>query len=194
MPELFNFKKYNAADWITFSRIIAVPVVIITTFLGLKIVTGIVIFLALCTDMADGYVARHYKMASNAGAKLDSVADVSLFLVSLFSIIWFFTDFFAARWWQLSLIMGLYFFQLIFSFIRFGRVTSFHTYGAKAAAIVEGLFITVCFFYMPLEWLFYFTLAIALWEQAEEITLMFILPRLRENVKGVYWVLKARKK
>jgi CDP-diacylglycerol--glycerol-3-phosphate 3-phosphatidyltransferase len=185
-----KFRKISAADCITGIRLLAVPAVIITTLLSLKALTGWIIFIGLSTDLADGFVARHFKLQSKGGAKLDSVADASLFLTSVFSIVWFFRQFVMEHIWSISALMALYFFQLGYSFVRYGSYTSFHTYAAKVAAIAEGLFIVVCFFYRPLDWLFYITLIIGFIEQADEIALMFLLPELKENVKGVYWVLK----
>jgi len=185
-------KRLNAADWISSIRLLVIPFVIVTTVMNLKLLTGWIIFLALCSDFVDGQVARRFKLSSDFGAKLDSIADASLFIAAFCSLVWFFNGFIMAHLWQVSLLMGLYLFQLVFSLVRFKRVTSYHTYAAKLAALAEGLFIAVCFFYQPVEWLFYIVWLIGLVEQADEITLMFLLPKLRENVKGVYWVLKEK--
>jgi CDP-diacylglycerol---glycerol-3-phosphate 3-phosphatidyltransferase len=188
-----NFRKLSAADWITCIRLMAVPFVILTTLMHLQLVTAILVLVALSTDIADGQVARRFKISSIQGAKLDSIADATLFIISFFSIVWFFPTFIQEHLWQVVLLMGLYLFQIVYPLIRYGRVTSYHTYAAKLAAVVEGLFILVCLFYQPVEWLFYVTWVIGLIEQIDEIALMFILPDLREDVKGTYWVLKERK-
>jgi CDP-diacylglycerol--glycerol-3-phosphate 3-phosphatidyltransferase len=186
-------KQLNVADWITLTRLIAIPVVITTTLLNLQNVTGWIIFLALCTDLIDGPIARKFKIESEFGAKLDSIGDASLFLTAFFSIVWFFTAFIEAHLWQTCLLMGLYLFQLVYSLIRFKRLTSYHTYAAKLSAIAAGFFIAVCFFHQPVVWVFYVTWVIGLIEQADEITLMFLLPAPRENVKGTFWVLREKK-
>ena len=194
MPMNIAFiKAMNVVDWITSIRLIAIPVVITSTLFNLQDVTGWILFLALCTDLIDGPIARKFKLESKFGAKLDSIADASLFLTGFFSIVWFFTDFIEAHLWQTSLLMGLYMFQLAYSLIRFKRLTSYHTYAAKLSAIAAGFFIAVCFFYHPVEWMFYITFVIGLIEQADEITLMFLLPQPREDVKGTLWVLREKR-
>lgn len=180
-------------NWIAALRLIAIPFIIISTVLNLQGVTGWIILIAWFTDAIDGPIARHYKWTSPFGARLDSVADCSLFVACFCSLLYFFYGFMSAHWWQVSLLIGLYLFQLVFSIIKFRELTSLHTYAAKVAAIVESFFIIVCFFYQPIEWLFYIVWAIGLIEQTDEISLLFILPHLEQNVKGIYWVLKQKK-
>jgi|ERR1043165_2605111 CDP-diacylglycerol--glycerol-3-phosphate 3-phosphatidyltransferase len=191
---MFNqLKRLNAADWISSLRLIAVPIVIITTLLDLKEATGWIILIGLATDAVDGQVARRFHLTSKIGSRLDSIGDASLFLASFFSIVWFFPEFITTHLWQVCVLMGLYFLQLVVSFIKHKRETSFHTYAAKLSAITESLFIVVCFFYQPVEWLFYVTWIIGLLEQIDELSLLFILPELKEDVKGIYWILKEKK-
>ena len=188
-----RFKKISIADWITISRLIAVPVVIITTLTGLKIITGCVIAVALSTDLIDGFVMRYSKLKSKHGAMLDSIADASIFMTSGFSVIWFFRGFVVDHLWQVSIVFAIYLFQISLALIRYGQITTFHKYSAKIAAFPVGIFIVTCFFFEPVEWLFYIIWAIGLLVEAEEIALILMLPKPRENVKGIYWVLKEER-
>lgn len=190
---VFDFRKYTPIDWLTSIRLVVIPWIIITTLLGFKMVTAWIILVAFTTDLMDGFLARSLKMESRRGARLDSIADASLFLTTIFSVIWFFTDFVREHLWVVVFILSLYIFQIVFALIRYGKVTSYHTYAAKIAGVVEGFFLISCFFFGPSEWLFYFTCAVGLIEEIEEISLMFILPGLQENVKGIYWVIKKNK-
>jgi hypothetical protein len=73
-------------------------------------------------------------------------------------------------------------------------MTSFHTYGAKLAAVCQGVFL-ILFFFLPQPSLFLFYLAMIVTglELVEEIILVLIIPAWRANVKGLFWVLKKRK-
>lgn len=53
---------------------------------NLKLAFGIHI-VALCLDMLDGYFARKWKVESKLGAWLDSVSDVSLYLIFPWSVL-----------------------------------------------------------------------------------------------------------
>ncbi|MFN8286688.1 MAG: CDP-alcohol phosphatidyltransferase family protein [Chitinophagales bacterium] len=184
------FKQFNSADWIASVRLFVIPVILTTTLLHWQLATAIIVFIALLTDVVDGQVARRFHMQSKFGAKLDSIGDASLFIASFCCLLLFFPQFFKAHWWQTALLMGLYLFQIVYPLIRFKRLTAYHTYAAKLSAVTEGLFITVCLFYQPIEWLFYLTWAVGLIEQIDELSLLFVLPQPKEDVKGIYWVLK----
>ena len=70
-------------------------------------------------------------------------------------------------------------------------MTNFHTYLAKTAALLQGIFLILVFFTEePILILFYAATIITMLELAEEIILVRMLPHWRANVKGVYWVLR----
>lgn len=68
-------------------------------------------------------------------------------------------------------------------------------YAAKAAAVLQGVFLVLLFFLPnPLYELFYAATLVTAFELMEEIIVTFWLPKWRTNVKGLYWILKAEKK
>jgi cardiolipin synthase len=86
---------------------------------------------------------------------------------------------------------SLYMLQIVLALIRYGKISSFHTYAAKIAAISQGIFLILFFFLpQPLFILFYLTAVITILDLAEEIILVIILPQWETNVKGLYWVIK----
>jgi CDP-diacylglycerol--glycerol-3-phosphate 3-phosphatidyltransferase len=74
------------------------------------------------------------------------------------------------------------------SFIRYGRISSFHTYLAKLAAILQGTFLILIFFLddWPLT-LFHVAAIVTILDLFEEIILVIILPKWESDVKGLYW-------
>ena len=73
-------------------------------------------------------------------------------------------------------------------------MTGFHTWLAKTAALLQGIFLLLVFFtdqpFMPL---FYAAAIITILQLIEEIILVHLLPQWQANVKGLYWVLKNNK-
>jgi CDP-diacylglycerol--glycerol-3-phosphate 3-phosphatidyltransferase len=70
-------------------------------------------------------------------------------------------------------------------------MTSFHTYLAKTAALLQGIFLLLVFFTdEPILILFYAAAIVTMLELTEEIILISLLPQWQANVKGIYWVLK----
>ena len=78
--------------------------------------------------------------------------------------------------------------------IRYGALTSFHTYLAKLAAVLQGTFLILAFFLKePLTVLYYLAIAVTTLDLLEEIAITWVLPEKKENVKGLYWVVKEKK-
>ena len=77
------------ANKITVCRIVAVPFLIATVLYYtpqndyLRLVALGIFLFAVISDAVDGYVARHYRQRTKAGAVLDPVAD-KLLLISAF--------------------------------------------------------------------------------------------------------------
>ncbi|HYD20610.1 MAG TPA: CDP-alcohol phosphatidyltransferase family protein, partial [Flavipsychrobacter sp.] len=85
--------------------------------------------------------------------------------------------------------------QIIMALVRYGKVSSFHTYLAKAAALLQGSFLILLFFLEePPVILFYIATAVTALDLAEEMILVLLLPSWQADVKGLYWVLKEKKK
>ncbi|WP_432328489.1 hypothetical protein ACRQ5D_04690 [Mucilaginibacter sp. P25] len=85
--------------------------------------------------------------------------------------------------------------QNCMALIRYGKLTSFHTYAAKVASVLQGVFLVLVFFLPePVPFLFYLTAGLTIIDLAEEILLVLILPQWQANVKGLYWMLRQIKK
>lgn len=60
---------------------------------------------------------------------------------------------------------------------------------------MQGIFLLLLFFLAePSYAIFYIAVIITLLDLAEEIILVFILPRWQANVKGLYWIMKKQVK
>ena len=149
--------------------------------------------LSFFTDAIDGYLARKYKVVSVMGAKLDSLGDDLTVIVGVIGLFVLKPDFIKTELMWLVVIFILFVIQIVSAFTRYGAVTSFHTYLAKLAAILQGVFLILAFFMPePFRALFYIAVAITALDLVEEIILTFLLPKWQANVKGIYWVLKQK--
>lgn len=145
------------------------------------------------TDAIDGFLARRYHVVSAMGAKIDSIGDdltVLMGVIGLFAFKW---DFISSQYVWLIAIFILFLIHVISAFIRYGALTSFHTYLAKFAAIVQGTFLILAFFLKePLHTLYYLAIAVTALDLLEEIAITWFLPENKENVKGLYWLMKEK--
>lgn len=187
---MFNFKNFNIADWFSFYRIVAVPLLLALIWLGEREWFTWFLLVSYSTDGIDGFLARKLKITSARGSQLDSVGDQITLMMGLIGL-WFFENEFIQENYKLILLAFVpYLLQMIIAFNKYGRATAFHTYLAKSSAIIQSVFILWLLFFGPVYWLFYVMVIIGVLETIEEITLIFMYDEWVEDVKGIYWALK----
>ncbi len=73
----------TTANKITLLRIALIPVFLVLAYLGYLWPALVVFIAASLTDMADGYIARHYNQITNFGKFMDPLADKMLVLAAM---------------------------------------------------------------------------------------------------------------
>ena len=73
----------TTANKITMFRIVLIPVFLVLAYTGLKYWALAVYIIACLSDVADGYIARHYTQVSNFGKFVDPLADKMLVLSAM---------------------------------------------------------------------------------------------------------------
>jgi len=95
----------------------------------------------------------------------------------------------------LILLLCLFVVQVGYALIRYGKMTNFHTYLAKAAAILQGVFLLLTFFLdEPNRILFYAAAIVTMLELIEETIMVALLPVWETDVKGIFSVLNRKKR
>ena len=73
----------TTANKITIFRILLIPVFLVLAYMGQRYWALAVYIIACLSDMADGYIARHYNQISNFGKFMDPLADKALVLAAM---------------------------------------------------------------------------------------------------------------
>ena len=73
----------TTANKITVLRIVLIPVFLFLAYRELRIAALAVYLIACLSDMADGYIARHYNQITNFGKFMDPLADKMLVLSAM---------------------------------------------------------------------------------------------------------------
>ena len=73
----------TTANKITIFRILLIPVFLVLAYMGQQYWALAVYIIACLSDMADGYIARHYNQISNFGKFMDPLADKVLVLAAM---------------------------------------------------------------------------------------------------------------
>ncbi|MGB5499379.1 MAG: CDP-alcohol phosphatidyltransferase family protein [Maribacter sp.] len=191
---MLTFKNFNIADWFSFYRILAVPLLIGLIWLGERELFTWFLLLSYSTDAIDGFLARRLKITSARGSQLDSLGDQITLVVGLIGLLVFENEFMMANYILILIAFVPYILQMILAFHKYGKATAFHTYLAKSSALIQGVFILITLFFAPVYWLFYLMIVIGVLETIEEITLIYMYDKWVDNVKGVYWALKDERR
>jgi CDP-diacylglycerol--glycerol-3-phosphate 3-phosphatidyltransferase len=185
--------SYYVINGITLYRIIAAPFLLILLFSGQCDIFKWLLGVSFFTDLIDGFLARRYKVASILGTRLDSIGDDLTILVAMTGLVIVKPDFIIQEIVIFGILFFLFVFQISYSFIRYGKMTNFHTYLAKTAALLQGIFLLLVFFTdEPSKPLFYAAAIVTMLELIEEIILVRLLPEWEANKKGLYWLIKKK--
>jgi len=124
---------------------------------------------------------------------LDSIADTLLFFTAAFGAWVFHDDALRAHPVAFALVPGLWIAENLAALLRYGRLSSFHTYLSRAAAYALGFFIGLLFLTGFESWLLYTALAFLIAATLEEFALLALLPEWTADVRGLWWVLRDRR-
>jgi len=191
---MLTFKNFNIADWFSFYRIAAAPLLIVLLVLNERNLFTWFLLISYCTDAIDGFIARKLQITSPRGSQLDSFGDQVTFILGLVGILIFEFDFIKSNYVLIIISFSPYLIQMLIAFIKYGKATAFHTYLAKLSAIVQSAFILWLLFFEPIYWLFYVMIVIGILETIEEITLIFMYDNWVAGVKGIYWAIQDKRR
>lgn len=178
---------------LTIYRLAAVPVLLVLLLQEEVFFFKWLLGFSFFTDVLDGYLARRFKATSEWGARLDSIADDLTVAVGILGFFLFRPAMVYEHRALLILLFVLFLVQNLLALVRYGRPSSFHTYMAKLATLLQGSFLILIFFTPdPLLPLFYAACIATALDLIEESVLVLLLPHWQTNVKGLYWVWRKR--
>jgi phosphatidylglycerophosphate synthase len=184
-------QAWYVINGITLYRIIAAPILLVLLFTKQHDIFKWLLGVSFFTDLIDGHLARKYKVTTILGAKLDSIGDDLTVLVGLVGLFVLKLEFIRQHIIIFIILLVLFLVQTTYAFIRYKKMTNFHTYLAKTAALLQGVFLILVFFTEePSLILFYAATIVTMLELIEETILIRLLPKWQANVKGIYWIFK----
>lgn len=175
---------------ITGLRIAAIPLLAWLSFEGVRRGFALVLIASLVGDVIDGMLARALGAVSRAGALLDSVADTLLFFMTIAGAVVFHPEAVQEHVWAFGVVPAAWLSENVAALARYRRLSSFHTYLSRVAAVAMGLFVGVLFLYGFNALLLYVAVALVLVATAEEFVLLRLLPEWTPDVRGVLWVIR----
>ncbi len=172
------------------ARALAVPVLLVLAFEEQRVAFTWVLIPALLSDVLDGWIARAFALESKLGAALDSAADSLMLFVSVYGIWVFHPEVIRDHAWVCGIAVGLWALEDVLALVRYGRLSSFHTYLSKLVANLLGFFIGWLFLFGFQPWMLYLAAGTSIVASLEELALLRVLPEWRTDVRGLWWVLR----
>lgn len=150
-------------------------------FLGLMVA-------AFLSDFVDGALARRAGQQGGFGARLDSWADVAAYTSIGLSVAWLWPERAAREWLAFGALALSIAVPAAVGWLRFGRFTSYHTWGVKLAVVTSAggvILLTL----MDRSALLRAGAVLAALAAAEETALSCVLNAPRDDVRGL-WALR----
>lgn len=179
----------NIPNILSLYRLFSFPFVIGIAFLNYEKLFVILFCINLITDILDGFIARRFNMQTEIGAKLDSIADIGLFIQAFVGIFIFKSIDFQPYFWSFSIFIILFLACMLFSVIKFKQFPSLHLYSWKIGGYIQGIFFFVLFVFGFNIYFYYFMLIWGILSFVEHLIVQILLKKMKSNAKGLYWVL-----
>jgi phosphatidylglycerophosphate synthase len=186
-------RAFYLVNAVSIYRLMAAPLLVILALFGFYDAFKWLLPISFFTDMADGYLARKYKVSSKFGSFLDSIADDLTIIAGIIGLFVWKMDFIKENILIVVSLIVLLVIQNGIALIKYKKLSSFHTYGAKVAALFQGVFLILMFLLPePFYPLFYAAVIISALDLIEEIIMVIVIPKWTTDVKGLYWVFKNK--
>jgi len=186
-------KIITIPNLLSFYRLLAFPLILSFIISGKERLFAIFLIINLVTDFLDGLIARLFKQETDLGAKLDSFADDLTYILAFTGLLVFKGEDFMPHLASFIIFMAFLIGSVVMSLIKFKATPSFHLYSTKISGYIQAGFF-ICLFTIGFIPLFYYIMIVwGILAATEHMIIQIIIPEMRSNVKGLYWVLKEKK-
>lgn len=181
--------KLTLPNCLTGFRFIAAPILLWLAWQGHEWLFMSLLALSFLSDLLDGYVARLMEQVSPFGARLDSWADVVIYLTIALGSWWLWPTIVRHEQLYVGLFLASCLLPALVGFLKFGCFTSYHTWAVKIAAASMGLSLYLLFL-GGIAWPFRIAGIISILAALEEIGITLLLTIPISNVRSIWFLLK----
>ncbi len=175
---------FTLPNIISMLRILLSPLLLLLAWQDKATLFLFLFFIALLSDALDGYLARRLQQTSELGSRLDSYGDLALFLPLPLEAWWLWPDLVLRELPFIGAAIAGLLVPLLIGWLKFRRLTSYHTYGAKIAAVLLALAIPLLLL-GGAAWPFRAAVLVFLLAEIEEVLITLRLARYRSNVPSL---------
>jgi CDP-diacylglycerol--glycerol-3-phosphate 3-phosphatidyltransferase len=188
-----NKKEFlTIPNLITSYRLLIDPVILYFIIADKETLFAIFLTINLLSDALDGYLARRLKQETEIGAKLDGFADNFTYVLAFIGIFVFRMEEIRPHMVSFIIMITMLVSTVIVSLIKFRKFPTYHLYTTKAGGYIEGGFFILLFTVGFITPYYYLVVAWAIMGAIECIAINLMIPEMRSDIKGLYWVIKER--
>ena len=173
-------------------RLLVDPVILYFIIAGKENLFSIFLIINLLSDALDGFLARRLKQETELGAKLDGFADNFTYVLAFIGIFVFKMEDIRPHMVSFIFMITMLVSTVIVSLVRFRKFPSYHLYTTKIGGYIEGGFFILLFSVGFITPYYYLVVAWAVMGAIECIIINLMIPEMRSDIKGLYWVIKER--
>jgi CDP-diacylglycerol--glycerol-3-phosphate 3-phosphatidyltransferase len=155
---------------------------------------GAMIAAGFLSDIYDGVLARRWGTATAALRIADSAADTVFYVGVLVAVVERHWPVIHARLWLLVVLLGLEAIRVVFDWVKFGRMASYHSYASKAWSALLALATVALLCFNRGFWLTTVAIAWGILCDLEGLAMSAVLPRWTHDVKNLRRALRIRQK
>jgi phosphatidylglycerophosphate synthase len=185
--------RWRIADVLSRTRLVLIPILWLAAVVGDGRLVGIGLLVAGATDALDGYLARRLGQASEAGARLDSLADNLLLVSAMAWIELLHPEILRENTALVAVTFGVYLASLGVGLLKFRQLGNLHLYSSKVAGGALYSFAVVTLLtggYEPL--LLWLATAAFIVSSVETLLAQLLLSAVDENMGSIVLVRKRR--
>lgn len=182
----------TTANILTLSRIVTVPLILLSAWWQQPTWFAGLVAYALASDAVDGTIARRLGQATALGARLDSLADAALYLTAPIAALVLYPVLREHERVTVSIVLAAYLAPIAIGFMKYRRLTAYHTIAARAAGIFLGAaFLLLVLF--NLTWPLRAAAVLLVLSAIEEIAITAALSTWRANVSSLAHAMRVKR-
>lgn len=186
-----RISNLNLPNVLSTLRILMAPLLALLAFRGWGAAFTMLLTASLLTDFLDGYLARLLNQRTPLGAQLDSWGDFLTVLVYPGAAVWLQPVLLKQNVLWVTVAALAYFSPIAFGFVKYGRLTSYHTRLMSVSAYLMGGAV-IAFFAGWSDLPLHLACIVLVVAGAEEISISATLPVWQANVRDLRQALALR--
>lgn len=179
------------ANTVTTSRLVTVPLMLLSAWWQRPGWFAVCFGYALVSDLVDGSIARALGQATPFGARLDSICDAAVYLTAPIAALVLYPVLREREWITVGAVFVAYAVPIAIGYIKYRRLTAYHTLAARTAAILLGV-AALLFVTLGITWPLRAGAAVLVLSAIEEIAMTAILPDWRANISSIVHAFRVR--